>query len=59
MHPKLSATAVMTRDDFADRLDQAISRSMLARAGKVKVIEAKPVEHAAAELKTPPIRRRV
>jgi hypothetical protein len=30
-HPKLSATAVMTSDDFGDRLERAILRSLGAR----------------------------
>lgn len=38
--PKLSATAVLYRDDFASRLERAIERS-----GKAPLlIEAKPVE---------------
>jgi hypothetical protein len=31
VHPKLSATAVMTSDDFGDRLERAILRSIGAR----------------------------
>jgi hypothetical protein len=30
-HPKLSATAVMTSEDFGDRLERAILRSIGAR----------------------------
>jgi hypothetical protein len=30
-HPKLSATAVMTSDDFGDRLERAILRSLGVR----------------------------
>jgi hypothetical protein len=35
--PKLSATALLSSDDFADRLERAISRS------GVKLIEARPI----------------
>jgi hypothetical protein len=31
VHPKLSATAVLTSEDFADRLERAILRSIGAR----------------------------
>lgn len=37
LHPKLSATAVLTREDFAERLERAIARSGVAP----KLIEVK------------------
>jgi hypothetical protein len=35
-HPKLSATAVMTSEDFGDRLERAILRSIGARRALTK-----------------------
>jgi len=40
LHPKLSATAILTPDDFATRLDRAIARSGL----ELELIEARPVQ---------------
>jgi hypothetical protein len=36
VHPKLSATAVMTSEDFGDRLERAILRSIGARRALTK-----------------------
>ena len=38
--PKLSATAILTQDDFATGLDRAIARSGL----ELELIEARPVQ---------------